>query len=518
MGHGFPANLTRYLAVLCSVLAALVVITCRMPDAAAGGGDGPLSALRVTGGEGLYPDFDPGVRHYAVRCEDGTTLQLAAQARDSDASLTLLHSGRTATGSVAETVTVNSDHDIAVEVRDRHGISTYYVHCTPPDFPDITIEKRTETVTDGLLLMTPGVRRTDISFLAIVDNNGVPRWVRKPNLRARNFRRYPDGRYSYSERGGDGIERAVILDAELNRIDTATLAGELLAEYTGGHDFLITEGGNYLLMSYYPAERDLSAFECENEDGSARQCSTMEPADDSVIQEVTPGGDEVFRWNSWDHLKIADCTNHRFPNDYAHLNSLHELDGDIVASLRGCAQVVRIERATGAVAWQMGGTLPMRADRPVPSTRATEYLEVVDDPAGEFCGQHHVTATSDGSLLMFDNGNHCLGPRKNTPPFTRIVEYDVASGTEARWVREYRLPAEDGVAVSGGGVVALAGTGHWLITWGSNGPRIAVSEVDTAGEEVFRLSMSRDGRTYGTGRVYRESEAALRLRPNFPAR
>ena len=36
-------------------------------------------------------------------------------------------------------------------------------------------------------------------------------------------------------------------------------------------------------MSYYPAERDLSAFKCRDQDGSARQCSTMEPADDSVI-------------------------------------------------------------------------------------------------------------------------------------------------------------------------------------------------------------------------------------------
>ncbi len=526
MTHGFSAGRRRLLAALCIALAALLAISCTVPGADradrtdAAPGHGRLSALRVTGGEGLFPAFDPGVHHYAVRCEDGTTLQIAAQAVDSDARLTLLHNGRTTTGAVEETVTVNSDHDIAIEVRDGRGTSTYYVHCIPLEFPDITIEKRTAAVTDGLLLMTPGVRRSEISWLAIVDNNGVPRWVRKPNVSARNFRHYADGRYSYSERAADGseddTEDAVILDAEFNRIDTATLVGDLLAEHTGGHDFLITDRGTYLLMSYYPAERDLSGFECEDEDGSARPCSTMEPADDSVIQEVTPAGDEVFRWNSWDHLKIADCTIHRFPNDYAHLNSLHELDGDIVASLRGCAQVVRIERATGAVVWQMGGTLPMRADRPMPATGAAAFLKVVDDPAEEFCGQHHVTATTDGRLLMFDNGNHCLGGRKNERPFTRIVEYDISSGTEARWVRDYRLPPEDGISTSGGGVVALAGTGHWLITWGNNGPMNGVSEVDTTGTEIFRLSMSRNGQRYGTARVYRESEATLRLQPNLP--
>ena len=73
-------------------------------------------------------------------------------------------------------------------------------------------------------------------------------------------------------------------------------------------------------------------------------------------------------------------------------------------------------------------------------TGATRYLPVAGDPEGEFCGQHHVTVTPAGSVLMFDNGNHCLGPRKGRDPVTRIVEYDVSSGTEARFVREYREP------------------------------------------------------------------------------
>ena len=365
-----------------------------------------LGSLLVTGGEGMYPEFDPGVLHYAVRCADGTVLQVAAQAQDGDATLRLPHSDRTATGAVEATVTVNSDHDLAIEVGGGPRVTTYVVHCIPPDFPDIVIEKRTGAVSEGRLLMTPGVRQSDKSFLAIVDNNGVPRRVMRPNVRARNFRRYPGGRYSFSERAPDRTEAAVILDADFNRIDTAALVGNLLPEHTGGHDFLITENGTYLLMSYYPAERDLSAFEqCRDADGSSRQCSASEPAGDSVIQEVTPDGGQVLLWNSWEHVKIADCTVHRFPNDYAHLNSLHELEGDIVAGLRGCAQVLRIERATGAVVWQLGGTLPMRTDRPPPSSGATEYLDVVGDPGGEFCGQHSLTH-GDGHRLYDANFRH----------------------------------------------------------------------------------------------------------------
>ncbi len=495
-----------FLLAVCAAFAVLLTASCRGPGATPDPSPLRLSALEVTGGDALFPTFSPDVRHYSVRCADGTTLRLAARAEDAAYRLTLLHNERTATGTVADSVTVNHDHDVVVEVSDGNAASRYTVHCVPPGFPDVVIERRATGVSDGLLLMTPGVRRSDppTSFLAIVDNNGVARWVRTPNVRARNFRRHPDGHYSFSERGPDGTEPTVILNARFERVTTATLAGDLLPEHTGGHDFLVTEEGNYLLMAYYPNPRDFSGFECGGE-----PCSV--PADtetDSVIQEVTPDGDVVFEWNSWDHVKIEDCTIHRFPRDYAHLNSLHELDGDIVASLRGCAQVVRIDRPTGSLVWQMGGTEPPRD----PTTR---FLPLVGDPAGEFCGQHHVTATPAGSLLMFDNGTHCLGARKSEAPFTRIVEYDLSSGTEARWVREYRLPPEDGVAESGGGVVALD-SGNWLITWGSNGPEIAVSEVDRDGNEVLRISMSKDGERYGTARVYREREAALALQPNLP--
>ena len=511
---------TLLLSGLRAGLFALIIAGCPMPGHHSAirdpQGEARLSALEVTGGGTMYPEFEPGVHHYAVRCEDSTTLRVTARTQRDHERLTLLHNDRESIGSIDEQIAVNADHDIAIRVSGREATETYYVHCIPPGFPDITIEKRTEAVTKGLLLMTPSVRRPDISFLAIVDNNGVPRWVREPDVRARNFRRYPDGRYSYSERGDDGNYHAVILDADLERIDTATIVPPLDPDATGGHDFLVTDDGNYLLMSYHPAQRDLSDFECENEDGSTRQCSTAEPTEDSVIQEVTPDGTQVFLWNSWDHMKIGDCTIHRFPNDYAHLNSLYELDdGDILASFRGCAQVLRIDRETGAVVWQLGGTLPMRENRPAPPGGTTRYLQVVGDPAGEFCGQHEATETASGSLLMFDNGNHCLGDRGNEPHFTRIVEYDISSDTTAAFVRQYVLPEEFGATTSAGGVVALT-NGHWLITWGS-GPKVAVSEVDTASNEVFRIRMSKDDQVFATYRVYREREQDVKIPLNLPS-
>ena len=203
------------LLAVCAAVAVLLTASCRVPGARPDASRPRLSALEVTGGGALFPSFSADVRHYSVRCADGTRLRVAARAEDAAHRLTLLHNERTATGTVEDSVTVNDDHDVVVEVGDGSAAVRYTVHCIPTGFPDIVIEKRAAGVSDGLLLMTPGVRRSDPpkSFLAIIDNNGVARWVRTPDERARNFRRHPDGRYSFSERGPDGTEPTVILNA-----------------------------------------------------------------------------------------------------------------------------------------------------------------------------------------------------------------------------------------------------------------------------------------------------------------
>ena len=228
---------------------------------------------------------------------------------------------------------------------------------------------------------------------------------------------------------------------------------------------------------------------------------------DSVIQEVAPDGTELFRWNSWDHMDVEpDCLMvEKYligRTEYAHLNSLQIADGDIIASFRGCAQVLRIDRSSGAVVWKLGG-IPPEPD----STHTFTYLPLVGDPAGEFCGQHHVTLTASGTIVMFDNGVQCLGPRKTETPFSRVVEYDISSGTQAVFMREYERPPEQGHSQTGGGVTVInddlnRNNDRWLITWGGIivdatvglQQLIAISEVDpVSGTSLFDLSMFKSG-------------------------
>lgn len=475
-----------------------------------------LGSLLVTGGGPMYPAFDGGVHHYAVTCADpATTLQVSAQALRTGARLTLLRANandnHVSTGSLNTQVEVNSQHDVAIELSDGDDTITYVVHCIPADYPDIRILKKTEYVTDGLLLVAVRyeANRTRNTWVSILDNNGVPRFHKPRSVLGTNFRRQPTGplvngkrvRYSVSK---DTVE---LLDYRFDPIANVEVAEPLTD--TDVHDFMITENGNYLFISYDRTERDV----CEAPD------TCPDTYVDGVIQEVTPLGAVVFTWSSWAHINRGDCQ--RQTDDYAHLNSLDLIGGDIVASFGYCGQVFRIDRSsgTGNVVWQLGGSSP-------PRDPDTEYLEIVDDDdddaGNEFCSQHSVKHTDHDTVVIFDNGGGCRGPRKFKTAFTRVVEYDISSGMQASLEHQFRLPSRYGRSTTRGGVEVLD-NGRWLIAWNNGrggvslGDTIAVSEVDpVTGTVHLHMHMSKAGVVASTFRVYRESEADVPIPLNSP--
>ena len=233
----------------------------------------------------------------------------------------------------------------------------------------------------------------------------MPRWQQRlPNSRTVHFKVHPDGKYPYSY--GENHE-IVILDQNLDVVERVTTTDDL--QHTGTHDFVIRENGNYVFEAYEPAIRDFSAYTDENDN----PYSTSEDTSDSVIEEVNPAGSRVFFWNSWDDMYLNDCLQHRFPIDYAHINSVQVVDdADIIASFRGCSQVWRIDRETGAGEWLLGRSNRSDAEWEAHGIRT---LKIVGDPHGEFCGQHSARLIPNGHLLLFDNGNHCLEDPETTP-------------------------------------------------------------------------------------------------------
>ena len=505
-----------------------------------------LSSLVVSGGAGaMYPAFAGDILHYALYCDESATLSVAAVTEHDGAQLTLLRDdsddsdGNTdsaapavsATGVLSASVTVDQDHDVAIEVDAGGATATYVVHCLPAAFPAVNIT-RTDQVKDGLLLMTPtyGGYHDRVTYLAVLDNNGVPRYHRlltDANFWAMNLQHHGGGRFSVSRRpllnvadSAFGNWQIDLLNDKLEVTSTVTTVSPL--SQTDGHDFQVAGDEPddwYVLLSYYDDElRDFSEY-----GGSASQRTR-----DSVIQRRTAAGESQFTWNSWDHRDVLqvgnDCRVGEYPDTYAHLNGLQLLpDGDFVASLRGCSQVLRIDGSTGAVEWKLGGTAPAEDS-------GAEFLEMVDNPDAveEFCGQHHVTLTSSETVVMYDNGVQCIGARKNSAPFSRAVEYDISSGSNAVYKREYRAPEDQGYFPYRGGVHVLdtfGGKVHWLINWGGSASdrtvtvdnAVAVSEVDPeTGTVHMEVNMFKDTLDAWSYRVYRVPEDALDLPLNLP--
>ena len=465
----------------------------------------------------LMPAFSPDVLHYAVGCgRGGDTMTVTAAA----AGVRLAIEGVQVASGAATPVTVHAESDVHITLTGAGGASTtYVVHCViePLWVVEATKSPDAAGILEDLMLV-----RLDFQTVAVLDNNGVPRFHRRlghevwayfrvergpgANLAEGEDREY---RYSYFREIDDTAD-FVVLDQYLQPIDTARTGAPL--ETMDPHDFRVLENGNYLLMAYEPAERDFGGVSFEHAGLEAVQPQATR---DSAVQIVTPGGEAVFTWDSWAKMPLEDCAQHRFPDDYAHLNSLQMADGLIIGSFRGCSRVLAIDPehpADHKVAWRVGRT-NLTAEQWAARDVGPAPMAVVGDPAGEFCGQHAVQVLPNGNLLMFDNGVACLinpytGEQEGRTGgvYSRAVEYalDPASG-EAVFVRDHSLhDARSYLGAVHGQVEPLA-NGDWLISWGraprqappEEAPDEAVTQVDPdTGEEKFSLRGRDDNRVH----------------------
>jgi len=479
-----------------------------------------LQTLAVAGAESdMYPAFDPGIHHYALFCASTDTLAVTATALSSTASLTLLRansSNNQVIGAGSVQIDVDHDDDIAIELSDNSETATYVVHCLPTDFPDITVLKNIEGASGGLLLITPELYRTQKGasnrYQAIVDYNGVPRYHKKGG--GKNFRRYTNGMTINGKRVWYSHTNATLLDENLAQIrKVSTPAGNQ-------HDFLITDDGTFLYVVYKPYVDDPDDDSDDRDFSVFTDVTSTERLKDSVIREVTVGGTTVFEWNSWEHMKLdPDCKLRGSVGDYAHLNSLYMVDDDVVASFKGCNQVLRIDRSsgTGAIEWQLGGTAP-------DGDSEITYLAVKDEDGNddEICSQHSAVVTQSGSVLLFDNGDGCVGTRKEVTQYTRVVEFDISSGTEARIIRKVEPAPGQGFADIAGSVRELD-NGNWLISWGRTDGHtvdvdklVSISEVQPDGTSVFEMNMSKSPHFVQSYRAYRVAETDVQIPLNLP--
>ena len=435
---------------------------------------------RAAPARGLYPAFDPQTLHYGIGCNSTDTLVLTVSAA---ANARVAVAGVQA-ASAPVSVAVTTDSDVAIRVTDASGAgTTYVVHCLPEVF--FEIETHTFPNTDAfedLILFNRA------SYLTLMDRNGVPRlhlrFAGALPFAVRFHRVGADGAYRYGFRAES--VGYIILDEDFEVLaDDVRTVTPLTRINT--HDFQILEDGNYLLMSYEPATRDFSDIDLPYLDGA--NVSSVDVRD-AAFQIVTPGGHAVFTWNSWGNMAIEDCVQHRFPvtlstdpdmrspeGGYAHINGMHVVDGVLVASMRGCSKVLGIDVKPGVtrgdVLWRMGRTNLSDAEWAARDI-GPRPLDFINDPEGEFCGQHTARFLPNGNVFLFDNGVVCaidpwtfeeLG--REGYDFSRAVEYALdLDNHEAVFVRDHSLRGERSHLGYATGNVDVLDNGDWLVSWG----------------------------------------------------
>ncbi len=469
-----------------------------------------LAAHTDSGGKTLHPPFNSAITHYGIECAERDVLSM---------NITLPHNVAAAVNGIqprpgretGAAVAVDAVSDTQIILSEADGANTVYtVHCLPPQLAALRTEPDPGRALGVLLAVTAG------SSAAVIDEHGVSRaHVRTERGNAgfflRPFGSGTDLRWAHFETSPDKKQRWRVLDRSLDPLQTFA-AGEPLTT-TGRHDFRLLDDGSALLMTYEPAVRDFSALSFPDSDGKSWGAAVE--TEDSAIQWQGPDGTVRWTWNSWGRLPLEDCAQHRFPNDWAHVNSLQWTRHGILASFRGCSAIVMIdpEAASGEeIVWRIGATnltdddWERRSLGPAP-------LRIVGDPEIEFCGQHaaQLLAPSPGlrleRLMLFDNGVACVTDPHTGEPlgrqsgiYSRAVEYalDLANG-EAVFVRDHALgKTRDRLGFAGGHVEPLPG-GGWLVSWGGGGPgnaderggleitdRVTVADPDT-GEETFSI-------------------------------
>ena len=184
------------------------------------------------------------------------------------------------------------------------------------------------------------------------------------------------------------------------------------------------------------------------------------------IVEWDEDGNEVWRWNPFDHFSMLDTDlyggfwHQAFENgvyDWMHTNAFHfdEEESVIYVSHRHLSRISKIAYPSGNVIWNMG----------LPSEFGAGDNNICTDLGFSF--QHNIQLLDDGTLLFFDNGNisqHVLGDEF---PTSRVRNIRVIDNAYCETIWEYELPSN----LFGGGMgsVQLLESGNYLIYTFGNG-------------------------------------------------
>ncbi len=434
----------------------------------------------ITGDPALFPAFDPVVTDYVTRCGEGSvTLAVTAP----DGTEVAVGDAPAAAGTFVQDAEVTAGGSFTVATTTSGATSTYHVRCLPEDFPDWTYD-RPGTPSADLYIATPANVATPSGeraapYVAVFDDHGVPVWW-QVSPGGTDAKLLPDGHLGWGKSEQPQATFNIDVGSGFTSYEldgTPVRTWNSIDAPTDFHDFQLLEDGNALIGAYPPREgtMDLTPY-----GGPATGGTLLE----GLVQEITPDDEVVWSWSTEDHVDPSETPDrwkaefvyglpHDLPDgrkafDWAHLNSIHQVDDTVLLSFRHLDAVYAVDKATGDIIWKLGGT------------PTDQSLTVVgDDETNPLGGQHDARLLPDGTVTVYDNNSE-----EDTPP--RGVRYEIdleaMTATMVESVPDPDIP----VSACCGSSTRLS-DGSWVMSWG--GTRV-IGEVGPDGERHFVLTFT----------------------------
>lgn len=370
----------------------------------------------------------------------------------------------------------------------------------PGDLSDWTFSTP-GTPSDGYYFLDPSaLSGPSRDFLLVLDNQGELVWFRDDgNLN--DFRPIPHtGGYAWVDGRVSGPRGIDVRDAGWERV--ALIPADHPTEPSlrmDAHEFLIQPDGTYWTLWWETRTYDMSDIV----PGGLENVKV----EGHVVQRWSGTLDLLWEWRSLDHLDELPFTARLDTNslykpefEHLHVNSVEVTDDAVYLSSRTMSVVIKVERATGEIAWRLGGG---------PANDFSFSGDVPPDVPLDFNFQHDARLLEDGNLTVFDNGI------AHTPRISYAREYALdETELTAELVWWYRADPPTLGRITGSHRV-LEGGNH-LIGWGNRYPEIAFSEVTREGELVAQLVFEPDDDVEiapGTYRVRKSTQFTPAARP-----
>ncbi len=323
------------------------------------------------------------------------------------------------------------------------------------------------------------------STILIIDEYGAPVFLKDYPINdgtQADLRLYDNGLMSYFLFKEDvGFGQYYIMDSTFTVIDSVVCENGLK---TDGHELLLLDNGNYLVICLEERIMDLTGL--TTEDGFPGDPDALVIG--AVIQELSPNKNLLFEWKGLDYFALNDIDPYFFldPNfmDFGHPNALAiDLDGNILLSLRFFNEITKISRTDSSIIWRLGG-------------KNNQFTFVNDTQ--QFSAQHHCVVLPNGNITMYDNGE--LG----NVPLARGVEYELntVNNTATKVWEHTNIPGL--ISYSLGSMYRMP-NGNSLVNWGAGyapGFMNDLEEVDANGNLVSEFNWPQD---YFTYRAYKQT-------------